>query len=394
MVDAIATILTGVGASVMTEGRDDDEWRKRLTAKLRQMPTLVLIDNLRHTLDSGALAAVLTAPFWEDRILGISEMARLPIRCLWIATGNNPECSNEMARRLVRIRMDAGVDQPWRGRTFRHPDLMGWVRANRGRLVAACLTLCRAWIAAGRPRGVRSIGGFEAWAQVMGGVLDVAGVAGFLGNLDEMLAAADAEGAMWHGFVAAWWGRFGSAEVGIVDLYAVAIQVEPPLELGSGNDRSQRTRLGIALGRIRDRIFRLDRQAVRIEARGTYQRAQRWRLAPRQAAGGDGQAMGSSDLVNVVNLGEPGAPEVHDAIRLENNGAHEAREPREPFSNCHARAGVCAPAIGQVGTRSPGSPGSPGLGALPSSGGARGGEHHGDGCPPIPDPPAWLDGVP
>jgi putative DNA primase/helicase len=67
MVDAIATILTGAGASVMTEGRDDEEWRKRVTAKLRQVPSIVLIDNLRQKLDSAAVAAALTAPFWEDR---------------------------------------------------------------------------------------------------------------------------------------------------------------------------------------------------------------------------------------------------------------------------------------------------------------------------------------
>ena len=61
MVDAIATTLTGAGASVMTEGRDDDEWRKRVTAKLRQVPTILLIDNLRLKLDSSAVAAALTA---------------------------------------------------------------------------------------------------------------------------------------------------------------------------------------------------------------------------------------------------------------------------------------------------------------------------------------------
>ena len=194
MVDAIATILTGAGASVMTEGRDDDEWRKRVTAKLRQVPTILLIDNLRLKLDSSAVAAALTAPFWEDRILGQSEMARLPIRCLWIATGNNPEFSNEMARRLVRIRLDANVERPWQRSGFRHPDLMTWVRANRARLVAACLTLCQAWIAEGRPRGTRTIGSYENWAQVLGGVLEVAGIDGFLGNLDEMMAASDTRG--------------------------------------------------------------------------------------------------------------------------------------------------------------------------------------------------------
>ena len=108
-------------------GRDDDEWRKRVTAKLRQIPAIVLIDNLRAKLDSSAVAAALTAPFWEDRILGASEMARLPIRCLWIATGNNPEFSNEMARRLLRIRLDPHEERPWQRTGFRHPDLMTWV---------------------------------------------------------------------------------------------------------------------------------------------------------------------------------------------------------------------------------------------------------------------------
>src|SRR5690606_41625865 len=101
---------TDGGASVLTEGPDDEEWRKRLTAKLRQIPSIVLIDNLRHPLDSSALAAALTARFWEDRILGASEMTRLPIRCGWIATGNNPEFPNEMARRIVRLRRDARGD--------------------------------------------------------------------------------------------------------------------------------------------------------------------------------------------------------------------------------------------------------------------------------------------
>ena len=278
MVDAISTIVTGTGTLVMTESRDDEEWRKRITAKLRQIPAIVLIDNLRAKLDSSALAAALTAPFWEDRILGVSETIRLPIRCVWIATGNNPEFSNEMARRLVRIRLDARVDQPWRRETFKHPDLMGWVRANRARLVAACLTLCRAWISAGRPRGQRGIGSYEAWAQTMGGILAVAGIEGFLENLDDMMAASDSEGAMWRGFISSWWDRFGTAEIGTSDIFELATACEPPLSLGGGNDRSQRTRLGKLLGRMRDRVFALDGRNARIEATGTYQGVKRWKL--------------------------------------------------------------------------------------------------------------------
>ena len=104
MMDAISTVLTGVGVSVMTEGSSEEEWRKRLTSQLRRSPLLIVIDNLRRPLNSSALAAALTAPYWEDRILGVSEIVRLPIQSLWVATGNNPVLSNEMARRVVRIR--------------------------------------------------------------------------------------------------------------------------------------------------------------------------------------------------------------------------------------------------------------------------------------------------
>ena len=32
----------------------------------------------------------ITAPMWEDRVLGLTQMVRVPVRCVWVATGNNP----------------------------------------------------------------------------------------------------------------------------------------------------------------------------------------------------------------------------------------------------------------------------------------------------------------
>ncbi|MCR9086882.1 MAG: hypothetical protein NXH97_09080 [Rhodobacteraceae bacterium] len=75
-----------------------------MAARLRQIPSILLIDSLHATLDSSAFAA---ARFWKVRTLGQSEMAPPQIRCLWIATGNTPEFSSETARRRVRIRLRA-----------------------------------------------------------------------------------------------------------------------------------------------------------------------------------------------------------------------------------------------------------------------------------------------
>jgi hypothetical protein len=389
MVDAIATVLTGIGAPVMTEGRDDEEWRKRLTAKLRQIPSLVLIDNLRHPLDSSAVAAALTAPHWEDRILGVSEMTRLPIRCVWIATGNNPEFSNEMARRIVRIRLDAHIDQPWRRDGFRHPDLMSWVRANRGRLVAACLILIQAWIAAGKPKGSRVIGSYENWSRIMGGVLEVASVPGFLGNLDEMLAAADGEGAVWRSFIGAWWDRFGTAEAGTGDLFEVALACEPPLPLGSGGDRSQRTRLGKALGRLRDRVFDIAGRNLRIDGQGTYQGARRWKLVVE----GHAAPVAVNVAVNVVNVGERANSNVHGDNPLNDMENSESGERRERFSSPHAHACARAYMNGEEAEkRSQRSPRSPAPEKSTSCDGERGGERC-DEHPTFTEVPDWLKEV-
>ncbi|MEI8395174.1 MAG: toprim domain-containing protein [Rhodospirillaceae bacterium] len=367
MVDAIAFVSTGSSVSVMVEGKDDEEWRKRLTSKLREIPALLLIDNLRRTLDSSAVAAAITAPVWEDRILGKSENVHFPIRCTWIATGNNPKFSDEMARRLVRIRLDPETDRPELREGFRHKNLMAWVYANRGRLVAACLTLGRAWIAAGQPHHARTIGSFEQWSHVIGGVLDVAGVPGFLGNLKEAYKDNNAEGSARTIFINAWWERYGVNSIGTAELYDVAITCDPSLPLGEGSERSQRTKLGMVVARLRDRVFRVGEVMVRLKALGIRHQAQKWALLPQQHAPVPGSAGG--------NLGEPfPAPLADRGVGTSDQGSHlgspdflvgdqgvgEPWEPGEPFSyftRTHTHARVHTPAHPHEGTGK-GSPGS------------------------------------
>jgi hypothetical protein len=256
LADMLTIPATGRSAEIMAEGRDDDEWRKRITAILIKAPGFILIDNVRRRLDSSALAAALTANEWTDRILGRSAVITLPVRSVWLATGNNVGLSNEMARRSVWIRLDSRVDTPWTRTGFRHPELAAWALENRGRLIHACLTLIQAWLAAGRPAGEANLGSFEGWARTIGGILSVAGVPGFLGNAHLLYAQADEEVQMWRAFVLAWWDSHQQQEVGTEELYTLAIdQSLIPEVLGDGGDRSQRTKLGKALGRMRDRII-------------------------------------------------------------------------------------------------------------------------------------------
>lgn len=88
--------------------------------------------------------------------------------------------------------------QPWR-RQFRRPDLDAWVLNTRGQLLAASLTLGRAWFARCCPDGgAPQWGSYQRWATTLSGILTTAEVHGFLGNLQGLYETADVETAGWQ----------------------------------------------------------------------------------------------------------------------------------------------------------------------------------------------------
>jgi hypothetical protein len=265
----------------LTEGRDEDEWRKRLSAMLRGGREVVLIDNLRRRLESAALAAAITTPVWEDRVLGASEMGRWPVTCAWVGTGNNPALSDELTRRTVRIRLDARAEQPWLRTGFRHPDLRSWLADHRGELVRAALVFIRAWLLAGRPEGDKTIGMFETWSRVMGGILTVVNIPGFLGNLQEFYDASDTEVAQLRAFLDTWWERHHAAPVTVSELYSLATSAEAAgLDLDAKSDQGRKVKLGQRLSQLRDRRYRLADGTVVVvtQRKEKVRRAALWQL--------------------------------------------------------------------------------------------------------------------
>jgi hypothetical protein len=217
-----------------------------------------LLDNAKETktVSSPALAAVLTARMWSDRYLGRSEMVTVANNAMWMLTGNNPKLARDIARRSIRIRIDPKVDRPWLRGDFKCDPLELWAKAHRNQLVHAVLVLIQAWIAAGRPLSRARLGSFQQWAHVMGGLLEVIGVPGFLGNLDALYAHSDDDEAAWREFTRAWWDEHGGAQVHVSVLLALCEKQDLLSDvLGDGSARAQQTRLGRALQRARDRTF-------------------------------------------------------------------------------------------------------------------------------------------
>lgn len=209
---------TGRSPAVTTGSKDPAEFKKAITSKLMSIPVYLLIDEIQNCLYSDVLASVLTSEIWEDRILGKSRVVEMPNRACWLGAGNNLQIKRDIARRSVWIRMDRGVSNPWRYQDFKRPDIKDWCLKNRQSLTLACLTLCQAWIHAGCPDGPMAIGSFERYSRVIGGILELAKIPGFLANHEVNVQRSDVASEEWEEFVLAWWEEFGSRKVEVSEL--------------------------------------------------------------------------------------------------------------------------------------------------------------------------------
>ncbi|MDJ0766776.1 MAG: CHC2 zinc finger domain-containing protein [Myxococcota bacterium] len=256
--DLISIIATGQSCQAQTLPTDEEEIRKKLTSELFRAQPIILLDNAkgRRIIDSSTLAAISTCGIWTDRLLGQSTMLSLKNLALWVLTANNPQLSNELTRRCIRIRLDPKEDRPWQRTGFKHDPLVEWAFENRARLLHAVLTLIQAWVSEAMPLGAQRLGSFEKWAAVMDGIFQVLRIPGFLGNLDAFYADADNEGQMWREFTTAWWARFGPDLKRVSDLNNLAEQLDlMQIVRGDGTERAQQIRLGKALQNIRDRVY-------------------------------------------------------------------------------------------------------------------------------------------
>lgn len=249
-----AVIVDGQPAPVMSLSKDDAETEKRVTALLVQGARIILLDNVTE-IRSSQIAAALTAQTWRGRILGQSKVVSVPNTATWLATGNNVDLSKEMSRRVIPIRLDAGVEHPEDRTNFKHR-LPEWAIAHRPRLVSACLSLVSTWLDAGRPSGDATLGRYEAWAAVIGGILKVAGIAGFLENRADRAHRADRESQEWTAMCSVWWAQWGQTPVTAGDLLKLASERQILTDIYAGRAKlSAVQRLGHALAARRDQVF-------------------------------------------------------------------------------------------------------------------------------------------
>src|SRR5262249_30548655 len=74
----------------------------------------------------------------------------------------------DAAGRVCHVRLESPCERPEERNDFRHRNLLAWVGGDRARLLAAALTILRAYHVAGRPDlNLPAWGSFEGWSGLV-----------------------------------------------------------------------------------------------------------------------------------------------------------------------------------------------------------------------------------
>lgn len=158
-------LVEGSPPSSISFNPDAEEFRKKLTSILLTGQRLISIDNVTGVLGGDFLESILTEEWVSDRLLGTNISPKLSTQVTIIANGNNLRFRSDMARRVILSVLDSGTENPEK-REFKR-NFEEYTQAHRGELVAACLTILKAYIHAGYPNKLKPLGSFEEWSDLV-----------------------------------------------------------------------------------------------------------------------------------------------------------------------------------------------------------------------------------
>lgn len=168
LVTAACLIATGREPTKMQLSTEEPERRKAISTISILSPRCLVLDNVQCELGGAALCDLLTSTRWEDRRLGELSLISNAWTTVMAATGNNVRLGPDMHRRVVHIRLEPACERPEERSNFAHADLAAWIRREQPRLLAAVLTVLRAYVVADQPpQKLTPWGSYEQWSAAV-----------------------------------------------------------------------------------------------------------------------------------------------------------------------------------------------------------------------------------
>lgn len=214
MTDLIRAVHGGVFRTEVPE--DNEEWVKTISAILNVTTgPVVTFDNVSGKLQSSALDGLLSSRTFQARQLGSTkEMVDRVNDRLWTITSNNANLAGDLIPRSIWVSINPGQPNPEERTGFRHADILAWTEEHRGELLAAMLTLVRAWVVAGRPGPSVPVASdkWDRWVGAVRAILEHAGIPGTFDSRESRRQTISEENQEWAVFLEAIHEVFGDKE--------------------------------------------------------------------------------------------------------------------------------------------------------------------------------------
>jgi Bifunctional DNA primase/polymerase, N-terminal/Primase C terminal 2 (PriCT-2) len=219
--DIVAAIAIGQLMPVIAAGRTEEETEKRLSGVLLKARPLINIDNVNGELGGEGLDQFLERPTVEIRVLGKNDDNRTidPSCTCFFTNGINITLVGTTTRRAVTCGLDRNEERPELFDYKKNP--VDMVLNDRGKYIAACLTICRAYLQAGSPnKATPRLGSYELWSDTVRSALIWLGRADPVKSMDA--AHADDPKRIEHETILTEWKKaIGTGEVNAMYLNKV-----------------------------------------------------------------------------------------------------------------------------------------------------------------------------
>jgi putative DNA primase/helicase len=165
LADLASGIATGERCAVVAFSPNPEETEKKLNGSALAGHPIIALDNASGTIEGDLLCQITERPLLNLRPLGTSKMIRAANTFSVLSNGNNAVVAADMVRRTIECRLDANMESP-ETRVFRDNPLVKVTR-HRGAYIAACLTIARAYLCAGKPGRLPALASYEAWSDLV-----------------------------------------------------------------------------------------------------------------------------------------------------------------------------------------------------------------------------------
>jgi putative DNA primase/helicase len=185
LIDIAAAIMLGTRAPVISWAPKAEENEKRLIGAAAMQLPLIALDNVTGRLTGDFLCQLTERPLLICRLLGGSILTGVSNSALTVVNGNNVELALDQVRRTIRIIIDASMEDPTKRRFTGDP--LGDIAQDRGKYIAAILTMVRAFIVAGSPGQLAPYPSYKLWSNRVRSALV------WLGEADPVLSISQSQ---------------------------------------------------------------------------------------------------------------------------------------------------------------------------------------------------------